>query len=83
MIDFLRANTWCSQEEYKWGMTVPQVRLASMDFTHIEYLSDSEKNTGDKTSTTLEYLLYKLVNYNYYDRFSIGKRTCYTAECLG
>jgi len=49
MIDFLRANTWCSQEEYKWGMTVPQVRLASMDFTHIEYLSDSEKNTGDKS----------------------------------
>jgi len=48
MIDFLRANTWCSQEEYKWGMTVPQVRLASMDFTHIEYLSDSEKKQGDK-----------------------------------
>ena len=48
MIDFLRANTWCSQEEYKWGMTVPQVRLASMDFTHIEYLSDSEKKQDDK-----------------------------------
>ena len=48
MIDFLRANTWCSQEEYKWGMTVPQVRLASMDFTHIEYLSDSEKKQEDK-----------------------------------
>lgn len=46
MIDFLRSNTWCSQEEYKWGMTVPQVRLASMDFTHIEYLSDSEKKSG-------------------------------------
>lgn len=43
MIDFLRANTWCSQEEYKWQMTVPQIRLASMDFTHIEYLSDKEK----------------------------------------
>ncbi len=43
MIDFLRSNTWCSQEEYKWGMTVPQVRLASIDFTHIEYLSDDEK----------------------------------------
>lgn len=43
MIDFLRTNTWCSQEEYKWQMTIPQVRLASMDFTHIEYLSDSEK----------------------------------------
>lgn len=43
MIDFLRSNTWCSQDEYKWGMTVPQVRLASIDFTHIEYLSDEEK----------------------------------------
>lgn len=47
MIDFLRTNTWCSQEEYKWQMTVPQVRLASMDFTHIEYLSDSEKQNGN------------------------------------
>lgn len=46
MIDFLRTNTWCSQEEYKWQMTVPQVRLASMDFTHIEYLSDNEKQNG-------------------------------------
>lgn len=48
MIDFLRANTWCSQEEYKWQMTVPQVRLASMDFTHIEYLSDKEKQDNKK-----------------------------------
>ena len=47
MIDFLRVNTWCSQEEYKWQMTVPQVRLASMDFTHIEYLSDNEKQNGN------------------------------------
>ena len=45
MIDFLRANTRCSQEEYKWKMTVPQIRLASMDFTHIEYISsDKDKN---------------------------------------
>jgi hypothetical protein len=46
MIDFLRANTWCSQEEYKWQMTIPQIRLASMDFTHIEYLHDKEKKNG-------------------------------------
>lgn len=44
MIDFLRANTWCSQEEYKWRMTVPQIRLASMDFTHIEYISSDKGN---------------------------------------
>ena len=58
MIDFLRANTWCSQEEYKWRMTVPQVRLASMDFTHIEYLSDEEKknkqNKNLKNATVLD-----------------------------
>ena len=48
MIDFLRANTWCSQEEYKWQMTVPQVRLASMDFTHIKYLSDKEEKDNKK-----------------------------------
>ena len=45
MIDFLRANTWCSQEEYKWRMTIPQIRLASMDFTHLEKISsDKDKN---------------------------------------
>ena len=58
MIDFLRANTWCSQEEYKWRMTVPQVRLASMDFTHIEYLSDEGKknkqNKNLKNATVLD-----------------------------
>ena len=46
MIDFLRTNTWCSQEEYKWRMTVPQIRLASVDFTRIEYVSDSEKKNN-------------------------------------
>lgn len=55
MIDFLRANTWCSQEEYKWGMTVPQVRLASMDFTHIEYLTGDRKEQGnDKDAMVID-----------------------------
>lgn len=53
MIDFLRTNTWCSQEEYKWQMTVPQVRLASMDFTHIEYLSDNEKQNESLQNATV------------------------------
>lgn len=54
MIDFLRANTWCSQEEYKWGMTVPQVRLAGMDFTRIEYLTEKERqNIGDNNDKTV------------------------------
>jgi len=54
MIDFLRANTWCSQEEYKWGMSIPQVRIASMDFTHIEYLSDKAKNGSAGGAITIE-----------------------------
>lgn len=53
MIDFLRSNTWCSQKEYKWGMTVPQIRLASMDFTHIEYLSDNAKKTNGNKATVI------------------------------
>ena len=54
MIDFLRANTWCSQEEYKWGMSLPQVRLAGMDFTRIEYLTEKERqNIGDNKDKTV------------------------------
>lgn len=43
MIDFLRSNTWCTREEYMWGMTVAQVRLSSFDFSHIEYLKKSDE----------------------------------------
>lgn len=53
MIDFLRSNTWCSQEQYKWSMTVPQIRLASMDFTHLEYL-DTEDNKKANKNKNLE-----------------------------
>lgn len=49
MIDFLRANPWCSREEYMWEMTIPQIKLASIDFSHVEYLSDKQnKNSAGK-----------------------------------
>lgn len=49
MIDFLRANPWCSREEYMWEMTIPQIKLASIDFSHVEYLSDKkDKNNMGK-----------------------------------
>lgn len=49
MIDFLRANPFVSREEYMWGMTIPQITLASMDFTRVEYKKEKkeEKNSGD------------------------------------
>ncbi|MCF0203042.1 MAG: hypothetical protein HUK08_06740 [Bacteroidaceae bacterium] len=50
MIDFLRANSWCSKEEYMWRMTVGQVRLSSIDFSHVEYLDDKGKNVTEINS---------------------------------
>lgn len=43
MVDFLRSNPWCSREEYLWEMTVGQVRLASLDFSHVEYKKEKNK----------------------------------------
>jgi len=48
MVDFLRENTWCSPEQYKWELTVAQVRLMSYDFTHIEYLDKDKSGKGGK-----------------------------------
>lgn len=47
MIDFLRANTWCSREEYLWELTVAQVALASSDFSHVDY-SERKSKRGKK-----------------------------------
>lgn len=48
MVDFLRSNTWCSRDEYLWGMTVGQVRLSSFDFSHVEYLNKDNNNKVGK-----------------------------------
>lgn len=45
MIDFLRANTFVSREEYMWKWTIPQITLSSMDFTRVEYKKDKKKET--------------------------------------
>lgn len=46
MIDFLRSNTWCSRDEYLWEMTVGQVRLSSVDFSHVQYLNKNKKKVS-------------------------------------
>lgn len=51
MVDFLRENTWCSPEQYKWELTVAQVRLMSYDFTHIEHLDRDKAGKGGNTMT--------------------------------
>jgi len=42
MIDFLRANPYVTKEEYLWHWTIPQIKLASYDFSHVEYLSEEQ-----------------------------------------
>lgn len=42
MVDFLRENPYVTKDEYLWGWTVPQIRLASYDFTHVIYLDDEQ-----------------------------------------
>ena len=42
MIDFLRANPYVSKEEYLWEWTIPQVKLASLDYSHVEHLSEEQ-----------------------------------------
>lgn len=41
-MDFLKAFPSVSKDEYLWSMTVPQVKLASLDNTHIEYMSEEQ-----------------------------------------
>lgn len=43
MMDFLRANPFVTMEEYKWKLSIPMIRLMSVDFTHIKYLSEKEQ----------------------------------------
>lgn len=57
MIDFLRSNPWCSRDEYLWQMTVGQVRLASFDFSHVEYLHDKKKKGKKKSMTAGQWLM--------------------------
>lgn len=42
MIDFLKANPYVTREEYMWKWTIPQISIASIDFTHVKY-TDTDK----------------------------------------
>lgn len=37
-MDFLKSHPNVTRDEYMWMWTVPQILLASFDFTHIVYL---------------------------------------------
>ena len=60
MVDFLKANPFVTIEDYKWKLSVPMIRLMSMDNTRVDYLSDkqvkerkSKKISGENLMTDL------------------------------
>lgn len=42
MVDFLRQNPFVTKEEYMWKWTVPQIKLATYDYTRVQTLTDEE-----------------------------------------
>lgn len=42
MVDFLKANPFVSMEDYKWKLSVPMIRLMSIDNTRVHYLSEKQ-----------------------------------------
>ena len=52
LVDFLKANPFVTMEEYKWGLSVPMIRLMSIDNTRVHYLS--EKQAQEKNATKID-----------------------------
>lgn len=42
MVDFLKANPFVSMEDYRWKLSVPMIRIMSMDNTRVHYLSENQ-----------------------------------------
>lgn len=42
MVDYLKANPFVTMDEYKWVLSVPFIRLMTIDNTRIHYLSEKE-----------------------------------------
>lgn len=53
MIDFLKNNPYVTREEYMWKWTIPQIQLASFDFTHVEYLSEKQAKIEKQRKNTV------------------------------
>mgnify|MGYP003422940410 FL=1 len=49
MVDFLKANPFVTMEDYKWGLSVPMIRLMAMDNTRVNYLSEKEAKMKNAT----------------------------------
>lgn len=46
MVDFLKANPFCTIEEYMWGLSSAMIQIMSMDYSHVNYLTDKESKVN-------------------------------------
>lgn len=63
MTDFLKAMPSVTRDEYMWKWTIPQIKLAMYDYTHVEYHTEEEekkKNIKTKTINSAEDLINDL-----------------------
>lgn len=47
-MDFLKSYPNVTRDEYMWKWSVPQIKLAMYDNTHIEYIKDKNKKRDKK-----------------------------------
>lgn len=56
MVDFLKSYPYVTIDEYKWRLNPAMAKVMQYDFTHINYLSESEvemRNARDITNEGL------------------------------
>lgn len=63
-MDFLKQFPFVTKEEYLWEWSVPQVRLASHDSTHVHYLSEKEQKKKNATIVDSADDLLKSLGYD-------------------
>lgn len=50
MTDFLKVMPSVTLDDYMWKWTIPQIKLAMYDYTHIEYHTEEENKKNVKTT---------------------------------
>lgn len=48
MVDFLKQFPFITMEDYKWGLSVPMIRIMTADNTRVRYLSEKQAEERKK-----------------------------------
>lgn len=53
MVDFLKQFPFVTMEEYKWGLSVPMIRIMAVDNTRVHYLTEKQAERRKRNSTQI------------------------------